>query len=135
MSLESGDSGFSIDGVDLEADPLAAELLGRDEARPGAQKRIEDRRVGDAMELDAAFGQLHREARRLVKLLSARLHRLVANVPRLAGAAPLDAVLHACTVGLVLVGRADGEAVHKRNVDPGAMEYRLSIVVEVAADS
>src|SRR3546814_11274593 len=129
MSLESGDSGFSIDGVDLEADPLAAELLGRDEARPGAQKRIEDRRVGDAMELDAAFGQLHREARRMVKLLRARLHRLVGNEPRVAGAAPVGAVLPAGNVGLVLVGHADGEAVHLPIAGPGEMEYRLLFVV------
>src|SRR3546814_5857748 len=95
MSLESGDSGFSIDGVDLEADPLAAELLGRDEARPGAQQRLEDRRVGDAMELDAAFGQLHREARRTVTLLRARLLRLVGTDPRVARAAPCGAVLPA----------------------------------------
>src|SRR3546814_20808741 len=69
----------------------------------------------------------------MVKRLRARLHRLVGNEPRVAGAAPVGAVLPAGNVGLVLVGHADGEAVHLHIAGPGEMEYRLMIVVEVAA--
>ena len=138
-SLGSSDNGFEsaygcvgIIAVNLNADPIAAKVLGRNEGCPGSRERVQDCSSLNSVQLDAPFGKTDREPGRMVELLGFRADRLVRDEPHVPSTAPVSGMSPSGDIGFVLERNTDGKTIYFDFSCLGEVKNQFVVVIKIA---